>query len=407
MAKFTFDSLASGNAVDAGKITIYDDDHNPLVLGAECQLGRTGASGSVYEIASAPEFCVKVFRPQELADKVKRDRIISALEAMLNMPECKGDRRLCWPLGLVRDDKGLVIGYAMRRIPKGFVPLKSIFYGANSVSRRFPSWGRKQLALTAKNFVDTLVDLEVRGVRPADFNAENMVCNERCEVMFLDTDSFMFFERNGTVHTSPMYFPDYAPEEILRDPKVVGKPRTVEQTRFSAAVISFMLLMTGQHPYTYVVALDGSSTASPAENILAGKCPLGRGAGCLQGKNWYAIWSWITSSLQRAFITTFRDGHSNPAVRTPLELLSKELGKFAYECDRLPGRNELAPAHPKPRQMHSASAFVPRACGPVPRVPMQRQSGHRDWSQRNFGFRPYGTFSNNNDNYRSFGGSNY
>ena len=154
MAKFTFEGLSNGNPPEAGKITVYDDDHKPLVLGAEYQLGRTGASGSVYEIASAPEFCVKIFKPQELADRPRRNRLISSLEAMLKMPECMGDRRLCWPLGLVRDEKDMVIGYVMRRIPKDYVTFKSIFYGAKSVSRRFPAWGRRELAQTAKNFVE-------------------------------------------------------------------------------------------------------------------------------------------------------------------------------------------------------------------------------------------------------------
>ena len=407
MAKFTFEGLSNGNPPEAGKITVYDDDHKPLVLGAEYQLGRTGASGSVYEIASAPEYCVKIFKPQELADRTRRNRLISSLEAMLKMPECMGDRRLCWPLGLVRDEKDMVVGYAMRRIPKDYVTFKSIFYGAKSVSRRFPAWGRRELAQTAKNFVDALIDLEARGVRPADFNAENMVCNERCEVKFIDCDSFMFYERNGTVHTSAMYCKESAPVEILRNPTVAaGEPRTVEQTCFSAAVLSFMLVMTGQHPYAHAGAsLDGSYTESHEENILMGKCPLGRGAGCQQAPNWYAIWSWITGSLQSAFIATFRDGHEDPAARTPLERLSMELGKFAYECARTPERNELAPAHPKPREAHSANAYGPRTCGFAPRVPMQRPYVHRNGPQRNFGFRPYGTLPNNA--YRSFGGNNY
>ena len=388
--KFTFDSLASGNAPDV-QITVYDDDRKPLVLGAEQQLGRTGAGGSVYEIPTAPEFCVKLFKPQDLADSVKRKRILSALETMLEMPECAKNPSLSWPFGLVYDKEHSPIGYAMRRIPKGYVPFKAVFGGPMSVKRVSPTIGRRELAQAAKNFVETLDFLESVGVRPSDFNPENFMLNERGEVRFLDCDSYMIYSRSGKAMTSEMYFPDCTAPELLCNPKTIRAPRTVEQTRFSAAVLSFMLVMSGQHPYSFVEAQDGTTTGTPSENIVAGKCPLGKGAGCRQDPRWYALWSWLTSGLQVAFITTFRDGHANPSLRTPLAVLAAELGKFAYECGRVPARNDLSPKTSKPRETYM-------------RLPRQQYGTHQPVH------RPYGygnRTSNFGCNYRPFGGRQY
>lgn len=413
MPKITFDSLAKGNAPEV-KITVYDDDRKPLVLGAEQQLGRTGAGGSVYEIPTAPEYCVKLFKPQDLADGAKRKRIFSAVETMLEMPECANNLNLAWPFGLVYDKGHSPIGYAMRRIPKGYVPFKRVFGGPMRVKCAFPNMGRKELARAAKNFVETLDFLESVGVRPADFNPENFTLNERGEVRFLDCDSYVVYSRSGKAMTSEMFFPDCTAPELLLNPKAIRAPRTVEQTCFSAAVLSFMLVMTGQHPYSFVDAKDGTTTGTPSENIIAGKCPLGKGAGCRQDPRWYALWSWLTSGLQVAFITTFRDGHANPGLRTSLAVLAAELGKFAYECGRMPARNDLSPKTSKPRETYmqpSPMPFSSRGYPYAPRPQLPRpQPPHQQYGARQPAHRLYGygnRASNFGCNYRPFGGKQY
>lgn len=348
--KFTFDDLLNGQDSTPATTTVYDDEGNALELKPEQQLGRTGAGGSVYGIENEPRFCVKLFRPQDLADAAKRKRIVSGLQAMLEMTECKTNPRLAWPLGAVKDRKKNIIGYAMRRMPEGGKPFRSLFGGPAAVTRCFPGWGRRELAAAAKDFAETVAWLETQGVRIADFNPNNFMVGADCKVLFLDCDSFMFYERNGKLHASDMFFPDCAAPEILCNPALAGAERTPEQGWFSTAVLAFQLVMLGQHPYTFEgEALDGTKLGSPAENIIAGKCPLGKAAGCRQAAEWYKLWSWLTGSLKNAFITTFKDGHSDPSARIPPETLAMELGKFIYECGRIPQRNDLCPDAAKPQ----------------------------------------------------------
>lgn len=387
MAKFTFNDLFNGQC-GTESTTVYDDAGGKLVLGEEQQLGRTGAGGTVYAIEGYPEFCVKLFKSQDLADDSKRKRILRRLEAALERAECKRNRSLAWPLGAVKDDSGNAIGYAMRRIPPEFKSFRSLFGGAAAVKRCFPRWGRKELANAARAFVDTVAWLERNGVRVADFNPENFMVAEDGRVTFLDCDSFMVFGRGGEVHAAEMYYPDCAAPEILREPAKAGAARTEEQSRFSAAVVAFQLVMEGQHPFTFEgTALDGTTVASPAENILAEKCPLGKEAGCRQAADWYRLWSWLTGGLKAAFIRTFKEGHGRPEARVPLEELSKALGQFVFECGRMPERNNLSPGAAKPPSGGPGCGGPAGTWPQPPRSPAAWGGGGRG---QPVGYRPFG-----------------
>lgn len=383
---------------------IYDDAHNELALGGIVQIGRTGAGGSVYQLSMQPNFCVKVFNSQGLDNAAKRARIIANLKAMLEMPEVAVDPRVTWPLAAVYGQKGEIVGYVMRRVPAGFKALKVLFGGEAAVKRAFPNWTRRELAVTAKNLVDVIVDLERCGVFVADFNPENFLVNASGEVRLIDCDSFMFYGRNGEAYTSDMFFADNAAPEILREPRLAGEPRSPGQSAFSATVLAFQLLMLGQHPFSYVNALDGRACGTPRENILAGTCPLGKGTICRQDPRWFAPWSWLTQALKRVFVRTFRDGHSDPSKRVPLDHLSYDLGEFISACGRDPKCCLLMPTEPKrtdpPQPVPGyGAAPAPRFQSPRPFVP------HERWGQRAGACPPrYTNPFNHQYPYRAFGG---
>ena len=343
---FTFDGMFNGEGTE--RTTVYDDAGMALALGAEQQLGRAGAGGGAFAIEGHPEYCIKLFHAADLEDEEKRDRILVRLRAALERRECQRNPRLAWPLGAVKDRGGRTIGYAMRRIPPEFKPFRALFGGAAAVSRCFPGWGRKELARAAKAFVDTVRWLDGLGIRPADFNPSNFMAAPDGRIMLLDCDSFEVRGRDGTVHTSDVFYPDCAAPEILREPGMAGEARTKEQTRFSAALVAYQLLMEGGHPYAFAgEAADGSTTGSPADNIRAGTCPLGADASCRMAPFWYRLWSWLTGPLKADFVRTFREGNRDSAARATLGELSAAIQQFQRECARTPERNELAPATKK------------------------------------------------------------
>ena len=415
MAKFAF----SGDIETTDSRTVYDETGASITLGEEQQLGRTGGGGSVYKLETDQCLCVKLFKPQDLAVAGKRKKVLAALAAQTKMNYIKGDRRFCWPLGEVFDETKAVVGYGMRRIPDGYRTFKSLFFGPKMIMKIFPGWGRRELATVAKNFIDSIQDLVRQSVFIADFNPDNFFVNKDCQVMFIDCDSYSFCEQNGTAHLSDMHCEENAAPEILNGEKIIGPEQADERARFSAAVIAFQLVMNGQNPFSFVgTAQDGSVIGSVRDNIIAGKTPLGSGCGCRMDDAHHALWSWLTSSLQVAFKNTFRAGHSSPSLRTPLEVLSKELGKFIYECGRLHGRNELMPSGEMPREnaghRQSRQNSVPRVFV-EPRMPCTTRSQHRTTYRQNgcsqYGYQQRLTIPRRNGNfdfsgYRKFGNGN-
>jgi len=390
--KFTFD-----NGLEAEKV--YDDAGKALALGEIVQLGRTGAGGSVYRLPKQPDFCVKVFHAQGLSDKAKRARLVTGVKSMLEMGDMASDPRFAWPVAAVYDKQKEPVGYAMCCASSDFKPIKSLFGGKASIKRAFPNWTRRDLAIAAKNIVDAVITLERRGVFVADFNPENFLVNAHGEVRLIDTDSYMFYGRSGRFYTSDMYFEENAAPEILRDPQCAGQPRTSSQSAFSSAVLAFQLLMLGQHPFSYVNAYDGRACGTPRENILAGMCPLGKGAPCKQDPRWFAVWSWLTETLKASFVTTFRNGQANPQARVPLEMLSRELDKFIYVCEHDAARCVLMPTEAKkpnpPRP--DRSAMQPYGPRPKPRTPFAAGGCRMPRFRPNYN-------TNNQQPYRAFGG---
>ena len=138
----------------------------------------------------------------------------------------------------------------------------------------------------------------------------------------------------------------------MKNKALLEKERNIHQLEFGVAIIVFNLLMCGLHPYSYYDPSNQSACGNPDENLLKGRCPLGRGAGCrLPVGNWYNLWSWLTRNIKEAFINTFRDGHSNPARRTNLDAWERLLEQLIVEMDRdplAPERHQLSPVTAKP-----------------------------------------------------------
>lgn len=343
-------------AAEAG-VTVYDVMGSPLALGAERSLSG-GAQGRVYEFPENRDVVVKVYADEALRSVKKRCIADARIESMLRNRRCAANSSLAWPILRCYDKDGRIKGYAMRRI-EGFVSFKALFGGGARVERRFPGWTRRDLADVARAFLKTVDQLERSHVVICDWNPDNFLVNGKHEVRFIDTDSYEIHERHGVKILSEMFFAESAAPELLLDRSLLAEPRTVEQTRFSAAVIVFQLLMCGVHPYAFAgQARDGSYVGTPEQNIVAGTCPLGRGADCQLNAVSYNLWSWMTGRLKNAFIATFRDGHSNPSVRTPLTELGAAVDQFIHEMRREPMRMQLAPAVAKDKDWKQAHPFV-------------------------------------------------
>lgn len=388
----------TGKASEPTTRTVYDLKGNSLKLSA-CDEKASGGEGVVYAYPANPKILVKIYKAETLADPAKKAATAARLKAMLANKACAQMPGLAWPLMPVFDAKKNMIGFVMRACQG--VPFQSLFAGPKAVQAKFPGWTRRELARTAHAFVCKCHDLAKAGVLVNDFNPANFLVDAQCNVSFIDTDSYQITEPNGTVHVSHTHFPSQAAPELLTDPSALTRPRTIEQLRFSAAVVAFQLLMCGYHPYSYYDNNSGGGVGTPDENLVAGRCPLGQGADCRLPSGWYRLWSWLSGKLKNSFIETFRYGHQDPSRRTDLGHLMYTLQGFIFETERADSpdaamRRSFEPATAKahdylgaPRPAYPNRGFLsapPRATRPLSPCCARNPRGVPSFGQN---FNPY------------------
>lgn len=343
-------------SVNRNAITVYDPQGNPLQLTFHNETA-SGGEGTVYSLPGNDKILIKVYKEQTLQDPVKLDELRQRITAMSSIQACRSMDFLAWPIMPVCNKQKQIIGFAMRRCEgKSFLSLR----GAENVSRNFPGWDRKHLALVAMDFLRKVKLLRQYGVQINDFNPANFLVDQKGKVSFIDCDSFQISPRGKNVSITRTFFPSHCPPELLKNKALLGQVRNIHQLEFGTAIILFNLLMCGLHPYSYYDPANKSACGNPDENLLKGRCPLGRGAGCrLPVGNWYNLWSWLTKNTKEAFINTFREGHGNPAMRTSLDDWERHLTQLLFEMDRtpqVPERRQLAPVCAKSWEDHRKSA---------------------------------------------------
>ncbi len=299
-------------------LTVYDLKGAPLRLKRSDEVAR-GGEGVIYRLMQNDGILIKVCKRETLADRAKMSVFRNRLKAMMQLEECRQADFLAWPLMPVLDAKGGAIGFAMRRC-RGRT-LRALLAPVQ-VQRFFPGWNRLHVAQVALNFLDAVRMLARHRVLVNDFNPGNFLVDKQGHVRLIDCDSFQIPMEGGAPFMTRTYTPEFAAPELLLHPELFDQPRTPEQVRFSLAVVIYMLLMSGLHPYARCGGGD------PAENLKSGKCPLDKESGVRMPVSWYKSVSWLTPSLKECFLRTFKDGFAHPARRPLLGELRAELVDF-------------------------------------------------------------------------------
>lgn len=329
------------------QITVYDCKGTALQL-SEDDIVASGREGTVYSLPQKDNILVKLYNQPLLNDQEKHQRNTDRLMAMfklqrkLNLGNCTKSS-FAWPVMPVFDKNKKIIGFAMFKCEGvSFRALGSIA----GIKRYFPDWTRRELTLTALDFVSKLRVLQNNGVQINDFNPSNFLVDRNCNVSFIDCDSFQISEVNK-IHVTNTFISSHCAPELLKNKQLLDLPRNTHHQEFGAAIIIFNLLMCGLHPFAYHDPSQVTACGTPEENLLNGRCPLGVGAGCkFPIGNWYNLWSWTSHNVKGGFIRTFRDGHSTPRVRTSLADWEIYLHEMVVQMNKYTERAEIFPAQP-------------------------------------------------------------
>ena len=313
---------------------VYDPAGAPLSL-TKADILAHGGEGIVYTFRKNPAFLIKICKDDTLRDPRKLAAFRDRLNAMLALEECRKADFLAWPLMPVFDEKKQVIGFVMRK--NSGRTLRAL-YAPCQVRRFFPGWDRLSVTKVALNLVNAVQMLARHRVLVNDFNPDNFLVDSFGRIRLIDCDSFQIPGAGDDQNTflTRTFTPEYTAPELLFHPELFNRERTPEQVRFSLAVVVYMILMSGLHPYAQCGGGD------PVENLKSGKCPLARRDGVRLPVGWYKSVSWLTPGLKHLFIHMFVDGHHEPLKRPMLGELKNELEIFIDVMRKSKNKNQRA-----------------------------------------------------------------
>ncbi|MGN0867680.1 MAG: hypothetical protein ACI4SG_08415 [Oligosphaeraceae bacterium] len=336
---------SSPSSSSSETLKVFDNRGIPLELG-EKDILASGGEGTAYTLPISPNYLVKVYKEKTRQDTQKMRERQQRIKAMINLTSCLGKNYLAWPQMDVRNARKETIGFLMRKVEgKSFRLFQG---GPAAIQKAFPSWTRKELALTALDFIQKVRFLASQGILINDFNPANFLVNEQCQVSFIDCDSYQVPGENGAPLLTHTYFPAFAAPELLNTPCLLKVPRTLHQVEFCAAQIVFLLIMCGLHPYSYCDPKHPGGTLE--ENLQKGRCPLRPPTPknpfptpkFPQG-NWGNLWDSLNDELKAAFTSTFLTGHANPQARIPLNTLEKAVSTYCTQVKKKPKSAHFMP----------------------------------------------------------------
>jgi DNA-binding helix-hairpin-helix protein with protein kinase domain len=285
-----------------------------------------GGEGSIHPVLGEPGIVAKVFaRPSaERADK---------LRAMIdNPPVVAGNAPvvLAWPIDLLLNANGECVGYVMPYV-KDKEPL---FTNAHPGTR--PRWADYPFLLrTAKNVAVAVSAFHRHGYVVGDINEFNILVGPDASVAVVDTDSIQ-------VRTKRELFrclvgkPEFTPPELLQTGTSFGQvDRYPHHDSFGLAVLIFLLLMDGNHPFAArYVGAGGRQTQT--ERIAQGQWPYSRQRnGDYRPRRQAPPLESLSPDVQRLMRECFEAGHNNPTCRPTADHWYQALAKAEAEWAKI------------------------------------------------------------------------
>jgi DNA-binding helix-hairpin-helix protein with protein kinase domain len=221
------------------------------------RLGRKlgqGGEGAVYELDGQPGVVAKVFH--QPLPKVRAEKI----RAMVAVRTPALDRLTAWPLELLSLPDGQPIGVKMPQVV-GHRDIH-LLYGPKSRRTEFPHADWRFLVRVAANVARAFAMVHAEGHVIADVNHGGVLVGSDARVRLIDCDSFQI-AAGDRVFPCDVGVPIFTPPE-LQDRPLTGVLRSENHDSFGLAVMIFLLLFMGRHPYAGRYLGEGDMTLEQA-----------------------------------------------------------------------------------------------------------------------------------------------
>jgi len=275
-----------------------------LVLDAALEIGA-GGEAVVYEVPGDDRVVAKVYHQPT----IERARKLTLMQA--NPPRMPEGTSIAWPADLLLEPRGFA-GFLM---PRAEGPRLFEFY--NPVTRRAtaPAFHFGQLHHAGRNLAAAFHALHAAGYVVGDVNESNILVHPRtAAVTLVDADSFQVPDvEAGILFRSRVGKAEFTPPE-LQGVAFTDVDRAPEHDRFGLAVLLFLLLMEGTHPFA--VRMPADRDALPVEDrIRLGMFPHARDDDAVHPPRMSPRFHALHPGLRALFIRAFVQGHADPSAR--------------------------------------------------------------------------------------------
>lgn len=289
-------------------------------LGEELTLGpllAKGGEGEIFAITGHDDKVAKIYYPKERT----LDRELK-LQVMITRPPRDDTRTtinhksIAWPERILYDN-GQFAGYWMPRIVDSW-PLIEIYNPSlRSQRANATNWGFLHHA--AGNLAKAVNVLHVWRYVVGDLNESNLLVNKDALLTLVDTDSFQVRdEQRQRIYCCRVGKAEFTPPELYGRP-LAQTERHWYQDSFGLAVLIFMILMEGNHPFT---GLPRSGVSVPSlvyqDNIARGIFPYDPASGYDPPKGapeFAALHPNLQALFRQAFVTSREAPAARPTAR--------------------------------------------------------------------------------------------
>jgi DNA-binding helix-hairpin-helix protein with protein kinase domain len=203
------------------------------------RLGQ-GGEGTIYELEGRPGVVAKIFHQpltEQRAEKIRAMVALRtpALEAMT-----------AWPLGLLSLPRGQPIGVKLPRV----IGHRDIHQLYNTKSRvtAFPRADWRFLVRVSANVARAFATVHAHGAVIANVNHGGILVGADARVRLIDCDSFQVTAGGRCFPCDAGVVPIFSPPE-LQDRSLTGVIRSENHDNFGLAVMIFLVLFMGRHPF--------------------------------------------------------------------------------------------------------------------------------------------------------------
>jgi DNA-binding helix-hairpin-helix protein with protein kinase domain len=216
--------------------TYLDSTNGRVALGAEI---ARGGEGAIFEIVARPEIVAKIYYKEITAEKAQK------LRQMVPMNSPALGQLAAWPMDLLHRS-GRPVGLLMPRVAGQHKDIHKL-YSPKSRRTEFTRADWRFIIHTMANVARAFAVVHDTGCVIGDVNHGGVLVNPKATVKLIDCDSFQ-------VPAGNRYFlcevgvDNYTPPE-LQGRSFANVIRTQNHDNFGLAVMAFLMLFMGRHPF--------------------------------------------------------------------------------------------------------------------------------------------------------------